>query len=214
MRVVFLGPPGAGKGTQAQFICQEHNIPQISTGDMLRNAIAEGTALGLRAKATMERGELVSDDVILGLVQERLHKPDCSAGCLFDGFPRTVGQAEGMRELDISVDVVFELYISESLIVRRISGRRVHEASGRVYHIEFNPPKVDNVDDVTWQPLIQRHDDSEAVVRARVQVYREQTAPLIEYYKNSGVKYYEIDGDATVDEICRNIRELLKPANE
>lgn len=181
---------------------------------MLRNAIAEGTALGLRAKATMERGELVSDDVILGLVQERLHKPDCSAGCLFDGFPRTVGQAEGMRELDISVDVVFELYISESLIVRRISGRRVHEASGRVYHIEFNPPKVDNVDDVTWQPLIQRHDDSEAVVRARVQVYREQTAPLIEYYKNSGVKYYEIDGDATVDEICRNIRELLKPANE
>lgn len=208
-----MGPPGAGKGTQAQFICQEHNIPQISTGDMLRSAIAEGTTLGLRAKAIMERGELVSDDVILGLVKERLRQPDCEAGCLFDGFPRTVGQADGMRELDISVDVVIELQISDSLIIRRISGRRVHEASGRVYHIEFNPPKVDSIDDVTWQPLVQRHDDSEAVVRARVEVYREQTAPLIEYYKSSGVQYYEIDGDATVDEIRNSIRERLKTKN-
>ena len=209
-----MGPPGAGKGTQAQFICREHNIPQISTGDMLRNAIAEGTTLGLRAKAIMERGELVSDDVILELVRERLRQPDCVAGCLFDGFPRTVGQADGMRELDISVDVVVELQISDSLIIRRISGRRVHEASGRVYHIEFNPPKVDNVDDVTWQPLVQRHDDSETVVRARVEVYREQTAPLIEYYKRSGVKYYEIDGEATVNEIRQNISDLLKTVDK
>lgn len=175
----------------------------------MRNAIAQDTALGLRAKAIMERGELVSDDVILGLVQERLREPDCEPGCLFDGFPRTVGQADGMGELDISVNVVFELQISDALIVRRISGRRVHEASGRIYHIEFNPPKVDNLDDVTWQPLIQRHDDSEAVVRARVGVYREQTAPLIEYYKSSGVKYFEVDGDATVEEIRQSIKELL-----
>lgn len=210
MRIIFLGPPGAGKGTQAQFICQDRNIPQISTGDMLRSAIAEGTKLGLEAQEIMARGELVSDDVILGLVRERLRQPDCAPGCLFDGFPRTVAQADGLNDANISVDVVFELQLSDELIVRRISGRRVHEESGRIYHIEFNPPKVDNVDDVTWQPLVQRHDDSEAVVRARVEVYREQTAPLVDYYKNSGVRYFEVDGNATVQEIRNRIRERLK----
>ena len=209
MRIVFLGPPGAGKGTQAQFICEDHNIPQISTGDMLRSAIASGTDIGLRAQAIMERGELVSDDVILGLVQERLGQSDCVPGCLFDGFPRTVGQADGMRTANISVDVVFELQIPDELIVRRITGRRVHEASGRVYHVEFNPPKIQNVDDVTGELLEQRHDDSEAVVRARLKVYREQTAPLIDYYKKSGVVYLEVNGNATVEGIRKNIRKFL-----
>lgn len=179
---------------------------------MLRGAIAQGTKLGLEAQKIMERGELVSDDVILGLVRERLRQPDCEPGCLFDGFPRTVAQADGLKESNISIDAVFELQLSDELIIRRISGRRVHEPSGRIYHIEFNPPKVDSLDDVTWQPLVQRHDDSEAVVRARVQVYREQTAPLINYYKNSGVRYFEIDGNATVDEIRDNIRERLAAA--
>ena len=210
MRIIFLGPPGAGKGTQAQFICQDRNIPQISTGDMLRNAIAEGTTLGLQAQETMERGDLVSDAVILGIVRERLRQPDCENGCLFDGFPRTVGQADGLSDANIVVDVVFELQLSDEHILRRISGRRVHEESGRIYHIEFNPPKVDNLDDVTWQPLVQRHDDSEAVVQARVEVYREQTAPLVDYYKNSGVRYFEIDGDATVEEIRNRIKERLR----
>jgi len=179
---------------------------------MLRSAIAEGTKLGLEAQEIMARGELVSDDVILGLVRERLRQPDCAPGCLFDGFPRTVAQADGLNDANISVDVVFELQLSDELIVRRISGRRVHEESGRIYHIEFNPPKVDNVDDVTWQPLVQRHDDSEAVVRARVEVYREQTAPLVDYYKNSGVRYFEVDGNATVQEIRNRIRERLDSA--
>lgn len=176
---------------------------------MLRGAIAQGTKLGLEAQKIMERGDLVSDDVILGLVRERLSQPDCEPGCLFDGFPRTVAQADGLKESNISVNAVFELQLSDELIVRRISGRRVHEPSGRIYHIEFNPPKVDSLDDVTWQPLVQRHDDSEAVVRARVEVYREQTAPLINYYKNSGVRYVEIDGDASVEEIRNSIRDRL-----
>ena len=176
---------------------------------MLRTAIAEGTKLGLEAQEIMARGDLVPDDVILGLVRERLSQPDCEAGCLFDGFPRTVAQADGLKESNISVDAVFELQLSDELIVRRISGRRVHEASGRIYHIEFNPPKVDSLDDVTWQPLVQRHDDSEAVVRARVEVYREQTAPLIDYYKNKGVRYFEVDGNASVEEIRNRIRKQL-----
>lgn len=180
---------------------------------MLRSAITEGTQLGLEAQEIMARGELVPDDVILGLVRERLSQPDCETGCLFDGFPRTVGQADGMNKAKISVDVVFELQLSDKLIVRRISGRRVHEESGRIYHIDFNPPKVDNLDDETWQPLIQRHDDSEAVVRSRLDVYREQTAPLIDYYKNSGVRYFEVDGNAAVEEIRSRIRERLIAAN-
>lgn len=179
---------------------------------MLRSAIAEGSKLGLEAQDIMARGDLVPDEVILGLVRERLRQLDCEPGCLFDGFPRTVAQADGLKESNISVDAVFELQLCDELIVRRISGRRVHEPSGRIYHIEFNPPKVDSLDDVTWQPLVQRHDDSEAVVRARVEVYREQTAPLIDYYKNNGVRYFEIDGNATVEEIRNNIRERLVAA--
>lgn len=179
---------------------------------MLRSAIASGTSLGLRAQTIMERGELVSDDVILELVLERLRQPDCVPGCLFDGFPRTAGQADGMHAANISLNAVFELQISDGLILRRISGRRVHEASGRVYHIEFNPPKVRDVDDLTGEPLLQRHDDSEPVVKARLKVYRDQTAPLIDYYKRSSVAYFEIDGDATVEEIRRNIRNFLKTA--
>ena len=180
---------------------------------MLRSAIVHGTKLGLEAQEIMARGELVSDDVILGLVRERLRQPDCKTGCLFDGFPRTVRQADGLNEANISIDVVFELQIPDALIVRRISGRRVHEASGRVYHIEYKPPKVDNLDDVTWQPLIQRHDDSEDVVRSRLEVYREQTAPLIDYYQNSGVQYFKVDGNATVEEIRNRIRERLIAAD-
>lgn len=206
---MFLGPPGAGKGTQAQFICAERNIPQISTGDMLRHAIAKGTTLGRQAQAIMKRGDLVSDDVILGLVQERLRQPDCASGCLFDGFPRTVGQADGLRAAKISVDVIFELQIADALIVRRITGRRVHEASGRVYHVEFNPPTTSEVDDLTGEPLLHRQDDTEAVVRARLKVYREQTAPLIDYYKSSGVMYFEVNGDATVEVIRNYFQRLL-----
>lgn len=212
MRIVFLGPPGAGKGTQAQFICQDRNIPQISTGDMLRSAIAQGTSVGLQAQAIMERGDLVSDDVILELVKERLSQPDCEMGCLFDGFPRTVGQADGMRVAEISVDVVFELQLTDALIVRRISGRRVHEGSGRVYHVEFNPPRERDVDDLTGEPILQRHDDREDVVRARLSVYRGQTAPLVDYYKNRGVAFFKVDGNASVDDIRREIRELLSSA--
>ena len=212
MRIVFLGPPGAGKGTQAQFICKERNIPQISTGDMLRSAIAQGTSVGLKAQAVMERGELVSDDVILELVKERLRQPDCETGCLFDGFPRTVGQADGLRVAQISVDVVVELQLSDALIVRRISGRRVHEGSGRVYHVEFNPPKVRDVDDLTGEPILQRHDDREDVLRARLSVYRDQTAPLVDHYKSSGVTFFEVDGSAPVDDLRREIRELLSSA--
>ena len=207
-----MGPPGAGKGTQAQFICQDRNIPQISTGDMLRSAIAQGTSVGLQAQAVMERGELVSDDVILELVKERLRQPDCETGCLFDGFPRTVGQADGLRVAKISVDVVFELQLSDALIVRRISGRRVHEGSGRVYHVEFSPPRMRDVDDLTGEPILQRHDDSEDVVRARLSVYRDQTAPLVDHYKRSDVAFFEVDGSAPVDDIRREIRELLSSA--
>ena len=201
MNIVLLGPPGAGKGTQAQFICERLNIPQVSTGDMLRSAIAAGSELGLRAKSVMDRGDLVSDDVILGIVAERLRAPDCENGCLFDGFPRTIAQADGLGEIGVEIDTVLELQLDDEAIVRRITGRRVHERSGRVYHIEFNPPNKTDIDDVTGEPLIQRPDDLESVVRDRLRVYREQTEPLIDYYHDSPAKYVEVQGSGSVESI-------------
>ena len=209
MNIVLLGPPGAGKGTQAQFICDRLEIPQISTGDMLRSAYAAGTELGIRAKAIMDTGELVSDDVILGIVRERLQEPDCTNGCLFDGFPRTIAQADGLVEIGAQIDVVLELQLDDQAIVERMSGRRVHEGSGRVYHIKFDPPRKEGVDDVTGEPLLQRSDDLESTVRERLRVYREQTAPLIDYYRNTDAKYLEIDGSGTVESIRDSISEAL-----
>ena len=182
MRLILLGPPGAGKGTQATFITQAHGIPQISTGDMLRGAIAAGTPLGVAAKKVMDSGSLVSDDIIITLVTERLKAPDCANGYLFDGFPRTIPQADAMRTAGVPLDYVLEIDVPDSAIVERMSGRRVHVASGRTYHLKYNPPQVSGKDDVTDEDLIQRADDSEDTVRKRLEVYRLQTRPLIAYY--------------------------------
>ena len=182
MRVILLGAPGAGKGTQAQYICKEFGIPQISTGDMLRAAVKAETPLGLAAKEVMDAGRLVSDDIILGLVKERLEQPDCSNGCLFDGFPRTIPQAEALRDSGVDIDHVVEVAVDDEEIIERMAGRRVHLASGRTYHIIYNPPKKDGFDDETGEPLIQRDDDQESVVRDRLSVYHEQTEPLIHFY--------------------------------
>ena len=209
MRLILLGPPGSGKGTQAQFICKKLGIPQISTGDMLRNAIARGTELGLKAQAVMDRGDLVSDELILGLIGERLENPDCEGGCLFDGFPRTIPQAEGLKDLGVRIDAVVELQVPDEIIVQRASGRRVHEPSGRVYNVYTNPPKVDGLDDVSGEPLVQRDDDKEETVRNRLQVYRNQTEPLIEFYKALEMLYAEIDGSDTVESIGGHISRVL-----
>src|SRR5215831_4039950 len=182
MRLILLGPPGAGKGTQAALIREHFGIPQISTGDMLRAAVKVGTPLGLAAKKVMDAGELVSDDIIMGLVRERLKQPDCRDGYLFDGFPRTIPQAEALRNSGVKLDYVVEIDVDEDEIVRRVSGRRVHPASGRNYHLTFNPPKVAGRDDVTGEPLIQRDDDREKTVKQRLQVYGQQTQPLVDYY--------------------------------
>ena len=182
MKLILLGGPGAGKGTQAKYICETHGIPQISTGDMLRGAVKAGTPLGLEAKKVMDSGGLVSDEIILGLVEERLAAPDCANGYLLDGFPRTIPQAEGMREMGINVDHVVEIDVPDSEIIRRMGGRRVHLASGRTYHVVFNPPKVEGKDDETGEDLIQREDDQEATVRKRLDVYHEQTQPLVDFY--------------------------------
>jgi adenylate kinase len=182
MRLVLLGAPGAGKGTQAQFICEKFGIPQISTGDMLRTAIKAGTPLGIEAKKVMDSGSLMSDEIIIGLVKERLQQDDCKAGYLFDGFPRTIPQAESMRSADVILDFVLEIDVADSEIVERMSGRRVHLASGRSYHVKFNPPKVEGRDDVTGESLIQRDDDQEQTVKKRLQIYHSQTKPLIEFY--------------------------------
>jgi adenylate kinase len=182
MRLILLGPPGAGKGTQATYITQAHGIPQISTGDMLRSAIAAGTPLGLAAKKVMDSGSLVSDDIIIKLVTQRLKAADCANGYLFDGFPRTIPQADAMRTAGVALDYVLEIDVPDSAIVERMSGRRVHVASGRTYHLQYNPPRVTGKDDVTGEDLIQRVDDSEATVRKRLEVYRLQTRPLIAYY--------------------------------
>ena len=208
MRLILLGPPGAGKGTQAAFICQRYGIPQISTGDMLRGAIKAGTALGLAAKKVMDAGQLVSDDIILGLVRERLKRSDCANGYLFDGFPRTIPQAEAMREALVQIERVLEIDVPDVEIIARMGGRRVHLASGRTYHVKFNPPKTEGRDDVTGEPLVQRDDDREQTVRERLGVYHGQTRPLVEYYTKWAAtgdlrapRCLRISGLGTVEEI-------------
>ena len=208
MRLILLGPPGAGKGTQAAFIKEKYGIPQISTGDMLRQAIKAGTPLGLAAQKVMDRGQLVSDDVVVGLVQERLKQPDCAQGYLFDGFPRTIAQAEAMKAAAVRIDYILEIDVPESQIVLRMSGRRVHPASGRTYHVTFNPPRASGKDDLTGEPLIQRDDDREETVRKRLEVYRQQTRPLVEYYTRWAAmgdarapRYRRISGLGSVEEI-------------
>ena len=186
MRIILLGAPGAGKGTQADFICAFYGIPRISTGDILRAAVAAGTDLGRKAQAVMAAGQLVSDDIILGIIRERITQPDCSAGFLFDGFPRTIPQAEGLAALGCKIDHVIELEVADDEIVRRISGRLVHPGSGRVYHVSFNPPRRAGIDDVTGDPLVQRADDREVTVRERLRVYHAQTKPLVEFYQRMG----------------------------
>src|SRR5664279_5834226 len=183
MRLILLGAPGAGKGTQAAFICKRYGIPQIATGDMLRSAVKAGTPLGLEAKKVMDSGALVGDDIIIGLVKERIKEPDCAPGFLFDGFPRTLPQADAMKAAGVHLDYVLEIDVPDSAIVERMSGRRVHLASGRTYHVRFNPPKAEGIDDVTGEPLILRVDDEEATVKKRLEVYARQTRPLVEYYQ-------------------------------
>ena len=213
MKIILLGPPGAGKGTQANFIKEAFGIPQISTGDMLRAAVAAGTELGQQAKKIMDAGELVSDEIILNLVKERISQPDCEKGYLFDGFPRTIVQAEGLQNSGVEIEYVIEIQADDNEIVSRMSGRRVHPASGRTYHVVFNPPQQADVDDETGEPLIQRDDDAEETVRKRLQVYHEQTSPLIDYYKSvaasSALKYVQINGIGDVDEIKSNIITAL-----
>ncbi|HZO00276.1 MAG TPA: adenylate kinase [Burkholderiales bacterium] len=201
MRLILLGPPGAGKGTQANFIRGKFGIPQISTGDMLRAAIKAGTALGKEAQKVMDAGHLVSDDIIIGLVKERLKSPDCKRGYLFDGFPRTIRQAEALKEAGIAIDYVLEIDVQDEEIISRMSGRRVHPGSGRVYHVRFNPPKAEGRDDATGEALVQRDDDKEETVRKRLEVYRKQTRPLIQHYQQEPVKYRKISGRGSVDEV-------------
>ncbi|MBT8583059.1 adenylate kinase [Polynucleobacter paneuropaeus] len=221
MRLILLGAPGAGKGTQAQFICKQFGIPQISTGDMLRAAVKAGTELGIAAKKIMDAGGLVSDHIIIGLVKDRLTQPDCAKGYLFDGFPRTIPQAQAMKDAGVPIDYVLEIDVPFDAIIDRMSGRRVHPASGRTYHIKFNPPKVTGVDDVTGEPLIQRDDDKEETVRKRLQVYNDQTRPLVEYYSswakqsNSSDKvkapaYRKVNGTGSVEDITTAIFAELK----
>ena len=209
MRILLLGAPGAGKGTQAAFIKDKFNIPQISTGDMLRATVRAGTPLGLKAKKVMDAGELVSDDLIMGLVKERIRQDDCRQGYLFDGFPRTLGQAEAMQREGIEIDCVVEIVVADGEIIKRLSGRRVHPGSGRVYHIEFNPPQRPGRDDVTGEALIQREDDKEDTVRKRLQVYHEQTSPLVRFYSNPGGRkargYLRVDGVGDVREVRHNL---------
>lgn len=218
MRLILLGPPGAGKGTQAAFICKSFGIPQISTGDMLRAAVKAGTPLGVEAKKVMDSGGLVSDDIIIGLVKDRLIQPDCANGYLFDGFPRTIPQAEAMRDANVTLDYVLEIDVPESDIINRMSGRRVHPGSGRTYHVKFNPPSTADRDDETGEPLIQRDDDKEDTVRKRLQVYQEQTRPLVDYYSTwakqgdpAAPAYGKISGTGEVAHITERALEVLKP---
>ena len=208
MRIILLGAPGAGKGTQAQYITEKYGIPQISTGDMLRAAVKAGTPLGVKAKEVMDAGQLVSDDIIIGLVKERIAEADCEKGFLFDGFPRTIPQADALKDAGVQIDAVVEIDVADEEIVKRMSGRRVHPGSGRTYHVTFNPPKVEGKDNETGEDLIQREDDQEETVRHRLSVYHEQTAPLVDYYKSweaqdaaAAPKYSHIAGVGSVDDI-------------
>lgn len=213
MRIILLGAPGAGKGTQAQFLMNTFNIPQISTGDMLRAAIKEGTELGKKAKQVMDEGKLVSDDIMIGLVQERVAQEDCKNGFLLDGFPRTIPQADAMQEVGIVIDYVLEFDVPDEVIVERMAGRRVHPGSGRVYHVTYNPPQEEGKDDVTGDDLIVREDDKEATVRHRLSVYHEQTEPLVSYYQDLAaqnvIKYHKVDGTRDVAEISAQLKGLL-----
>jgi adenylate kinase len=213
MRVILLGSPGSGKGTQAQFITEKFGIPQISTGDMLRAAVREGTPLGLAAKKIMDAGQLVSDDIILGLIQERIVLDDCQHGFLLDGFPRTIAQADGLAAMGIAIDHVIEIQVDDEEIVKRMSGRRVHPASGRTYHLTFNPPKTADRDDQTGEPLIQREDDREETVRKRLAVYHDQTKPLVGYYQDKAksglLKFCSLAGVGSVQEITGKIAHAL-----
>ena len=214
MKIILLGPPGAGKGTQAEIICKNFSIPHISTGDMLREAIANETATGKLAKEIMDAGNLVSDDVIVSLVKDRIKEEDCKNGFLFDGFPRTIPQADALENQEIFVNVVLEITLKDELIINRMSGRRVHQPSGRSYHLEFNPPEKDGLDDVTGEPLIQRDDDKPETVKNRLEVYWEQTNPLIVYYRSKSVqtdlKYIEIDGSKTMEKVSSQIHAALE----
>ena len=216
MRLILLGAPGAGKGTQAAFICKQFGIPQISTGDMLRAAVKAGTPLGLQADAVMKSGALVSDDLIIALVKERIAQADCASGFLFDGFPRTIPQADAMKAAGVKLDYVLEIDVPFDAIIERMSGRRSHPASGRTYHVKFNPPKVEGVDDETGEPLVQRDDDKEETVKKRLDVYSAQTRPLVDYYSQwaatgdaSAPKYRRIEGMGSVDDITRRALAAL-----
>jgi adenylate kinase len=217
MKMILLGPPGAGKGTQGDFIAAEFGIPKVSTGDMLRAAVKAHTAIGIQAEAIMKSGGLVSDDIILGIIAERLKEPDCAHGVLFDGFPRTIEQAQGLRRAGVEIDVVLELLADDEGIVRRMSGRRAHLASGRTYHVEFNPPRVPDRDDVTNEPLVQRADDKEETVRNRLVVYKRQTEPLVAFYQDlrkqlgdAGPHYIRVDGNRNVEEVKEVIIAKLR----
>jgi adenylate kinase len=216
MRLILLGAPGAGKGTQAAFICKKFGIPQISTGDMLRAAVKAGSPMGVAAKKVMDSGALVGDDIIIGLVKERITQPDCVNGFLFDGFPRTIPQADAMKAAGVKLDLVLEIDVPDAAIIERMSGRRVHIASGRTYHVRFNPPKVEGKDDITGEDLIQREDDKEETVRKRLDVYQSQTRPLVAYYSEWAARgdaqapaYRKISGTGTVDEITQRALAAL-----
>ena len=216
MNIILLGPPGAGKGTQAKFITEKYQIPQISTGDMLRAAVKAGTELGKKAQSIMASGGLVSDDIIIGLVKERIQQPDCGNGFLFDGFPRTIPQAQALIDAGITIDKVIEIDVADEEIVSRLSGRRVHEASGRIYHVEHNPPKVAETDDETGEPLVQREDDREETVRKRLAVYHEQTKPLVQFYQDyenrepgAAPSYKAISGVGTLADVEKRLIEAL-----
>jgi adenylate kinase len=211
MRIILLGSPGSGKGTQAQFLCKKYAIPQISTGDMLRSAVREGTQLGIIAKQVMDTGGLVSDDIILGLIKERIKQDDCINGFLLDGFPRTIAQAEALETMGIIIDTVIEIVVDDETIVNRMAGRRVHLSSGRSYHIDYNPPKTEGLDDLTQESLVQRDDDKEETVRNRLKIYHEQTRPLVDYYSahKQTTRFASINGKGTVTEITARLLNVL-----
>lgn len=215
MRIILLGAPGAGKGTQAKYLCERYGIPQISTGDMLRAAVKEGSELGRRVKSVMDSGGLVSDDIILSVIKDRIRAPDCARGFLFDGFPRTIPQAQALCDAGVNIDLVLEIDVPDDEIVKRLSGRRVHPASGRVYHLENNPPRLEGRDDLTGEPLVQREDDREETVRKRLRVYHEQTQPLVAFYqtleKQGGqVRFVRVNGVGTIGEIRSQLEAALE----